>query len=43
MADHSLKGTNWGRVEIDDKNLTLKHLTKNVIKFPLKKILNSNL
>ncbi|CAD8183346.1 unnamed protein product [Paramecium pentaurelia] len=43
MADQSIKGTNWGRVIIDDKNLSLSHLSQNVIKFPLKRITNSNI
>ncbi|CAD8098935.1 unnamed protein product [Paramecium sonneborni] len=43
MGDQSLKGTNWGRINIDEKNLSLSHLSYNVIKFPLKRIVNSNI
>jgi structure-specific recognition protein 1 len=42
MSDQCTKGTNWGQVSIDDKNLFLKYNQNNIIKFPLKKVVNSN-
>ena len=36
-----MKGVNWGEVTLDDKNLTLKHNKLNLLKIPMKKIVNS--
>ncbi|CAD8068951.1 unnamed protein product [Paramecium primaurelia] len=42
MSDQCTKGTNWGVVSIDDKNLCIKYNQSNIIKLPLKKVVNSN-
>ncbi|CAD8183165.1 unnamed protein product [Paramecium pentaurelia] len=42
MSDQCTKGINWGSVSVDDKNLTLKYNSSNIIKLPLKKVVNSN-
>lgn len=42
MSDQCTKGINWGLVSVDDKNLTLKYNSSNIIKLPLKKVVNSN-
>ncbi|CAD8098549.1 unnamed protein product [Paramecium sonneborni] len=42
MSDQCTKGINWGQVQIDDKNLSMKYNSTNIIKLPLKKVVNSN-
>lgn len=40
-TDQCVKGINWGEVTVDEKNLTIKHNKLNLIKIPVKKIVNS--
>jgi structure-specific recognition protein 1 len=41
MSEQCVKGVNWGEVTLDDKNLTLRHNKQNLLKIPMKKIVNS--
>ncbi|CAD8167448.1 unnamed protein product [Paramecium pentaurelia] len=42
MSQQCTKGINWGSASVDDKYLTLKYNLINLIKLPLKKVVNSS-